>query len=308
MRKKGLLLAVFFASALAILFAWHFKFFPFKAPFARIPVKFSSSFTPCAEIEIEKEKYFLIVDSGADSELSIKTEVLDRIEKKLLGQTHWQDIKGNEYESSRYQIPEIKMGKVQIKNAKAHDGYTEEKGHLWGNRKKSEFEISGTIGINLLGISRHLLLDFYNSEFFIFRKREDLKHFRKEGYLLENLVEIPFEGDNNRIIFQIDTDEGQKKFLLDTGASISMIRPVFISAEERDAMQHSTLIITFSKFMISGHDFGETDLYAYNVPEKFEDIDGILGMDFCKKHVIYLDFKEKKALIGAVEKVHPVSK
>jgi putative transposase len=30
--------------------------------------------------------------------------------------------------------------------------------------------------------------------------------------------------------------------------------------------------------------------------------------EFCKKHVIYLDFKEKKALIGPAEKVHPISK
>jgi hypothetical protein len=306
MRKKLLILAILFL-AITSLCAWHFQFFPFKAPFARIPVKFTSSLTPYTEIEIEKKKYYLIVDLGSDSELGIKTEVLEKIGKKFLGKTHWYDIKGKEYESSRYQIPKMKIGKVQINNAKAHDGYTAEAGHIWGEKKYAEDEISGTFGKSLLGISRHLLLDLNNSAFFIFRKREDLKHLRKEGYLLENLVELPFDGAKNRVVFLVDTDMGQKRFLLDTGASISIIRPTFITAEERDEMQHSRMTITFSKFVIAGHDFGEIDLHAYDVPDKFEDVDGFLGMDFCKKHVIYLDFTENKALIGPAEKVHPVS-
>lgn len=307
MRKKLLTLAILLL-AITSLCAQHFQFFPFKAPFARIPVKFTSSLTPYAEIEIEKKKYYLIVDSGSDSELGIKTEVLEKIGKKFLGKTHWYDVKGNEYESSRYQIPKMKIGNVQINNAKAHDGYTDEAGHIWGKKKYAEDEISGTIGRSLLGISRLLLLDLNNSAFFIFRKREDLKHLRKEGYLLENLVELPFDGAKNRVVFLVDTDVGQERFLLDTGASYSVIRPTFISEEEREAMRENKLTISLPKFVIAGHDFGEMDFYAYEFSEKFEGVDGVLGMDFCKKHVIYLDFKENKALIGPVEKVHPISK
>ncbi|HUD01820.1 MAG TPA: hypothetical protein VMR37_05800 [Rhabdochlamydiaceae bacterium] len=202
----------------------------------------------------------------------------------------------------------MKIGNVQINNAKAHDGYTDEAGHIWGKKKYAEDEISGTIGRSLLGISRLLLLDLNNSAFFIFRKREDLKHLRKEGYLLENLVELPFDGAKNRVVFLVDTDVGQERFLLDTGASYSVIRPTFISEEEREAMRENKLTISLPKFVIAGHDFGEMDFYAYEFSEKFEGVDGVLGMDFCKKHVIYLDFKENKALIGPVEKVHPISK
>ena len=40
------------------------------------------------------------------------------------------------------------------------------------------------------------------------------------------------------------------------------------------------------------------EFLLFDFSEKFEGIDGILGMDFFSKHLIYLDFKERKALIG----------
>lgn len=307
MRKKLVILAFSITFALVLFSAWHFQFFPFTAPYVRIPVNFSSTKTPYTEIEIEKKKYYLIVDLGSDAELGIKTEVLEKIRKTLIGKTHWSDIKGNEYESLKYQIPKLKIGKVQINNAKAHDGYIYESGHIWGKERTADVEISGLIGTKLLGISQHLLLDFNNSVFFLLRSRENLKHLRKEGYLLENFVEVPFEGDNHRIIFLADTSVGRKRFLLDTGASYSVIKPTFMTEEERETMRDNRLTITLPELVIGGSDFGEIDLYAYDFSDKFAEFDGVLGMDFCSKHVIYLDFNEKKALISPVEKIHPVS-
>jgi len=308
MGKKLLILAISFALAITLLCAWYFHFFPFKNPYAQIPVKFTSSRIPYVEIEINSQKFFLEIDSGSDFELSVKKEIIEKINGRFTGKIFHQGSKGNESESSKYLIPKIKMGKVNFNNTTAHDGYTDEGGHIWGKKKHGDVEISGTIGRKLLGISNNLLLDFKNAVFFLIRTRKDLKHLRKEGYFVENLIEIPFEGDKNRIIFLVDTDVGEKKFLLDTGATVSIIKPSFVTEEERKEIRQHMMFMTTSKFVITNHDFGGMELHFYDIPDKFDDIDGILGMDFCRKHVIYLDFKEKKAFIGPSEKVHPDSK
>lgn len=297
MGKKLVLLSLFFSFAIALFSAWHFHFFPFEPPYARIPVKFSSTLTPYTEIEIEKEKYYLIVDLGLDAELGIKTKTLEKINKTLIGQAYWSDAKDTEHESLKYQIPKMKMGRFQINNAKAHDGYTDESVHIWGKERTADDPISGSIGIKLLGMSRHLLLDFGHSVFFLLRSRESLEHLRKEGYLLENFIEVPFEGAHHRVIILADTSVGQKRFLLDTGASHSFIKPTFMTEDGRTAMYDHIVTITLPDLVIGGSNFGKIDLYAYDFSEKFAEFDGVLGMDFCRKHVIYLDFNEKKAFI-----------
>jgi hypothetical protein len=73
-------------------------------------LNFLSTQTPYTEIEIEKEKYYLIVDLGSDAELGIKTKTLEKINKTLIGQAYWSDVKNTEYESLKYQIPKVKWG------------------------------------------------------------------------------------------------------------------------------------------------------------------------------------------------------
>jgi hypothetical protein len=63
-------------------------------------------------------------------------------------------------------------------------------------------------------------------------------------------------------------------------------------------MSDQIVTITLPELVIGGLNFGEIDLYAYDFSDKFAEFDGVLGMDFCRKHVIYLDFNEKKALIS----------
>lgn len=304
MRKRFLFLGILLSLAVIFICAWHFHFFPFKNPYVKIPVKFTFSQIPYVETKIKKQNYFLKIDSGSDFELSIKKDLIKKIARSREEKTTRYNIKGNEYEISKYLIPKIEIGKLQIQNATAHDGYIDGDGHIWGKKEQADIAISGTIGRPLLGITGHLLLDFKNSVFFLVRSNDSLKYIRKEGYSIENMIEVPFEGEKNRIVFSVDTDVGEKKFLLDTGASVSIIRPSFVTDEEREEMRHNMMFMTTSKLLMANHDFGALDLHFYDFSDKFTDIDGILGMDFCQKHVIYLDFKGKRALIGPSEKLH----
>ncbi len=310
MRKKYIFSAVPFALALALLCAWHFHFFPFKAAFARIPVQFTFGQIPYVETEIEGQKHLLEVDLGANCDICLHKEILDRIsEKKLIGKNYWCDIKGNEYESDIYAIPKIQMGKVQIKTCpvEAEDPQFLSNAVILSSREKSNYITSGRIGSKIAQKSP-LLLDFNNSVFFLVRNRKGLKKLAHQGYRIKALLKVPFYSEKGHIIFTIDTDVGKKRFVLDTGATVTVIKPTFATEEELQEMHKNQVFMTTSKFVMGSHDFGEMDLLCYDFSNKLENIDGFLGMDFCKKHVIYLDFKEQKALIGPAEKVHPISK
>jgi hypothetical protein len=310
MKKKLFIFAATFSLALVLQCAWHFHFFPFKASFARIPVKFTVSQIPYAEIEIEKKKYLLDIDLGANCDICLNKKTLEKIsEKKLLGKTLSYDIRGNEYESNLYAIPKIQMGKVQIRTCPVEEESPRflYNANIWNPRKDSDYVTSGRIGSKMAQKSP-LLLDFNNSVFFLVRNRESLKDLSDEGYFIDTFFEIPFHSEKGHIIFTADTNIGKKRFLLDTGASVTVIKPTSATEEELQEMREMQVYMTTSKFVMGGHDFGEMDLLFFDFSDKFDHIDGCLGMDFCKKHVIYLDFKEKKALISPVEKVHPFSK
>lgn len=310
MRKKLLILVIPFALALTLVCAWHFHFFPFKNPYARIPVQFTTTQIPCVEVEIEGQKYFLEIDLGVNCDVCLHKTVLEKIpQKKFVGKTHWVDIKGNEYESDKYVISKIQMGKVQIKTppVEEEDPKFSHNSNIWNPPKTSEYITSGRIGSKMAQKS-HLLMDFNNSVFFLVRNRECLKKLSREGYSIAKLFEIPFYSTKGLIIFSVDTDAGKKRFLLDTGASTTVVKPTSVTEEELQEIHKRPTFMTTSKFVIGDHDFGQMDLLFCNFSDKFEDIDGFLGMDFCKKHVIYLDFKEHKAFIGPADKVHPISK
>lgn len=48
-----------------------------------------------------------------------------------------------------------------------------------------------------------------------------------------------------------------------------------------------------STFDMSLAHFGEQTFYFMPMGEELKDIDGFLGMDFIKKHVMYIDFDRK---------------
>jgi hypothetical protein len=51
--------------------------------------------------------------------------------------------------------------------------------------------------------------------------------------------------------------------------------------------------LTSTHFTMNGTNFGSQDLYFLSMTRELNDLDGILGMDFIEKHVIYIDFSKK---------------
>src|SRR3989338_1822103 len=139
-----------------------------------------------------------------------------------------------------------------------------------GNRLLKEVEVCeeqesrliqkafGIIGRPLLE-QQNLFFDFPHGALFI---EESLRFLQKRGFCPKKLVKIPFTKN-----FTCEVESENLTFL------------------------------PSSRLVLGGEDFGKKSLYLVDFTEKITEIDGCIGMDFLKQHVLYLDFKNNLAYI-----------
>jgi hypothetical protein len=285
--------------------AWKF-FFPRNH--CVVPLQFLPTFnTFYINVEIEKKRYDLQLDLGFAGHFKLKKEFLDKIQKKDLEKVSWFDLQGIEYESNEYQVPKIKMGKVTITKAvikEENEKFCQNNFFVYGERteddskRMEEYEkiIAGTIGSGIFQMKtiQGMLIDCANSVVIIIK---NLNRFHEKNYPLEQFTKIPFEMFRSLIILPVETDLGKRGFLLDSGASCSMVKASLVEHLLRKDEPVCCNVLVTSKMIIGDKDFGETRLTAYPLSKDIEQIDGILGMDFIKEHVILLDFSNNIAYI-----------
>jgi hypothetical protein len=234
---------------------------------------------PYAKVEIENDDYFLLVDLGTILPLSLQKSILERLNVHIPYRTaQYMDIFGNRYEMPTYILPQVK-----IENVVFHSTVVNEETYTGRD---------GKIGRSLLS-HFNLLLNFSNP---VILATDNFFMLKLLGYDLDEFIKVPFSGVCSEIVFSIKMDSIEKRFMLDTGSCFSLIDASFFKDETFGREQFGIPIYSTSKFIIGGHDFGLTDLYLMDVVAK-DHFDGILGMDFLKRHIVYVDFKEKHLYI-----------
>ena len=158
------------------------------------------------------------------------------------------------------------------------------------SQKKRPSPTVGYLGRGLLK-KVNLLMDMECSKVIL---TNSFKKLKKSGYDLTNFEKIPFELIPKGILMLVDTDLGRMKLVLDTGCTFSMLHG-FLSPQniEEDAYSYGFPTFKSTHFTMNGIDFGSQTFYFIDMTEALNDIDGFLGMDFIKKHVMYIDFLRK---------------
>lgn len=271
-----------------------------KIYYTNVPVRFGPAGTPLLHVEIEGKEYCVEVDLGSKFQLTLDREIVNQLNKKPCGTVVSHDMKGRRYETLAYRIKSVQIKDLSFSNVKIDE---ESKDFVrdtifWmsphQNSKGFEHRI-GTIGRALLK-KRNLLLDFPKSLIFI---TNDLKRLKKEGYELENLEKISLEVGKRGTILLADTDFGKLRLVIDTGSTTSLLRASFLSKNQSTAGKKYDLpFVVTSKFIIGGKDFGPINLCLIDITPELHEFDGILGMDFLKHHIVYLDYVKKIAYIG----------
>jgi hypothetical protein len=150
--------------------------------------------------------------------------------------------------------------------------------------------VNGRIGWPLFQ-QMNCFFDFPNSVMFV---AKDMKTLQDEaGCALDGFVKTSFDLSHCGLIVSVETDLGRRRFLLDTGSTWSLFKNSQVEKKGRS--------FTTDKFQIGGTDFGKTKFCLYEFSDLFE-VDGVLGVDFFKRHAICIDFHNKIAYINPSRK------
>ncbi|MBU6384152.1 MAG: hypothetical protein KGR16_07575, partial [Verrucomicrobia bacterium] len=265
-----------------------------------IPLGMSAYKIPTTYVEIQGHKYAMEIDLGSKTALTLHKSVLEQIKKTSAGTSRWMNVKGEKYETPKYSIQEVKIGNFSVHNAssKEESGNFANHGSILVQDSACQAEQqAGRIGRDLFS-HHNLFLDCHRLVCFICSHVQDL---RKSDYQLDRFTQTPMHMTSDGVVIEVDTDIGAKRFLLDTGSTISVIRNIDIP--EKIAFHNAMPVYESSKFLIRGTDFGKQILYLLDISPDFKDSDGILGMNFFNEHAVFLDFTKNVVYIGRSSEV-----
>lgn len=251
--------------------------------YTRLFVSFDSLQTPSVEVEVEGKKLPLVINLGSKFPLTLNQETLAKITKKAHGTVKAKDLEGNAYEAPAYIIPRIQLGNLTFTDVLV--------------KEDSNSERIGVIGRPLLEKS-NLLLDFPNATLVVCNNTDRL---RDSGYFLEDMARVPIEAGRTGPLLQAETDMGPLRLVLGTTSTLSLVRTSLLEASKCKKDSFGKLNFTSSKLVIGNKDFGGKTFHLYHISPELHEMDGSLGMDFLKRHAVYLDFHNKIAYISERE-------
>lgn len=248
----------------------------------QIPISFlSCSDAPMVKVNIEGSDYLLMLDLGANVHLMLKDRVLEKLHhKEPVGISRAFDIQGNKYAQPEFKLESYQLGHLTVESPIV----TEESLFFvttgsrfisgWSDRRLRQKikQIDGKVGSEcFLSFGRPCFLDMSRSLLSVGETLSEID----EIYSLAGFFQNPLEIENGWLCVNIETNYGTKKFLIDTGAERSAIRKT-----PSDSKRVKLLL----------ENFGSWSFYSIDFPDKIPFIDGILGMDFLKKHAVCFDF------------------
>jgi hypothetical protein len=264
--------------------------------FISLPLSYSSKKTPLLQAKINNKDVLLGIDFGSKYHLFLNESFLARIEKKELGKELTRDFKGNKYQTPFYRLSKLQLGPLSFHNVKAHEQSQEQNTNqtLWEAENPSNNDlIVGYIGRPAFE-TRNFLLDFPHRKFILC---DDMPTVRKNGYDLDDFLKVPCIQTKFGIIMNFMTDFGEARLVLDTGTTITMLRSGFTKDAPTTLDSRNIPHVFSEKFMIGGFDFTNKNLFLFDISDELTLFDGILGMDFLEKHILYLDRKNSMIYI-----------
>jgi hypothetical protein len=249
---------------------------------------------PLIKVEIDGDIYPIVIDLGSKFSLSLDKKTLTKLNKKNHGVVEWRDLKGNYYHSNAYILPKIQVGDLAWNDVIANEELEDFLSNttLWNTHETIPNDKVGYLGRPLL-LRYKLLIDVANSLLVISNDQNKLSEM---GYEIKKMIKVPLE-EGAGIILKVETDIGIQKYGIDTGATINLARASLFSDKEQ-GQDKGMRTYSSQRCVIGDHDFKKTMFYLIDITPELKDIDGCLGMDFLKNHVVYIDYPNRTAYIA----------
>jgi len=264
--------------------------------YSYVPVSFSHfSKKPLIEVTIENKQYQFLIDTGSCLAVCSQSRVLAELKnKRLQGKSDVMGIKGLRTQLSDFWVPSLSVGTLFVNDVVISEEVGKSgEGIVWDPLGQHEGRIlqhvDGAIGWPVLK-QYYCLFDFGHKALFLSKNSGVLKPERAMRF--NRWIAVPFLSGKFGMTITVDTDVGIKRLVLDTGATHSVLRGDF-------QIQNSEWVSFKSeKLVMNGHDLHEWEFFTYPIPEEARDIDGVLGVDFFLKHVVYIDPRKQIAYIS----------
>ncbi|MBY0529662.1 MAG: hypothetical protein K2P51_05665 [Rhabdochlamydiaceae bacterium] len=243
----------------------------------RLYVDFNEENCPLTSMKIQGKEYSFVINLGNKFPLHLSKEILQRLEKTDAGFVSSRDLLGEEKMLHAYCLKQVQIGTKTYRNVIAVETIDSSK------------TCYGEIGRALLTES-NLLIDFANSTIIICN---DLNKLKTVGYEVKKWAKAPIHLERAGIVLEGTLQDQKVRLGLGTGCPISVIRSTFAKTHFADAND--------SQFSLNFHlqqtDLGKIHLHSYPITEELQEMDGSIGVDFLRRHAIYLDYNHQIAYL-----------
>lgn len=145
---------------------------------------------------------------------------------------------------------------------------------------------------------------FYNTNLFIdilncqIAFCDSIDTLRNNGYPIETFVKTSLIFEKGLAEIEVSTPNGLLRCILDTGSTWNILNAQLDNEESWDQlMWEKENTSEFSFFTIEGTDFGPTCFHRMPIRMPIQ-IEAVLGVEFFKTHLVFLDFSEKFVYIS----------
>lgn len=243
-------------------------------------------------------KFFLVI---------VENKIGDFANKTPIGTVSSRDVHGNFYENPTYEVKNVTIGTMNfsdvlaVKESEKHF----RNGLIWKPDQSTineRPEASGSIGRPLVQ-KTNLLLDLGNNRIIPI---ENIHFLKREGFSVDSMQKCLMESTERGLVIKLDTAVGPLKFELNTGATLNAIRASLgnkLLHDSKKIMTDGRGLPFFSTELSLGEThFGSQDIYLIDICDDINWCDGSLGIDFLRKHVVYIDYHDKAIYIGPTSK------
>ena len=263
----------------------HEKIHPSLPPHSFYPFTLTESDAriPCLQAEIEGIPFLAKLDIGYDGVLSLPKHLLEQLAHKRDAETVlFKGIKGGEYESPVFTLPQLNIGDLTLMDFPAEE-------------TNLEFERDTNLGIHTDppdAIARIGWRAFFGTVVLIdFNKGigaccDSLETLKEQGYPLEQFVSTNLLPGEQYVGFEADIGNRKIKCILDTGCTLNLINTLSTDEESEFGSVDLDNPLPSSVLSIGGRDLGPCVFYKTPLPFGVE---AIIGVDFLETQIICID-------------------
>ncbi|WP_371362420.1 hypothetical protein SRRS_35680 [Sporomusa rhizae] len=239
---------------------------------------------PIVKVKIGEKVLRLALDTGANKVFfAISPNALNEINVKYSTDIKKElDVKGNLYKSRTFEIPEVKIGELQLNNVIA----TEE-------LRDSPDDSDGIIGNRLFDYF-NVLIDYSQSHMILYPNSS-----LPSALELSQWTKISFKHEDIGIVMQgrLGNQERILRFCLDSGAvaaneegkplPLGLLRSNSLAARNKGKDTK-----TYTDYLtVDGKNIGKMDFYFFDFTQP--PVDGFLGYNFFSKYKVFIDFSKQ---------------